>query len=394
MPGSARLVQLEGIRGLGVFFVIACHFQMLFVPGYNNTLYAFFSGIFPGHITGLLVHFTDLRVIGNMFLYTFWALSGYVIFKPFFEENITISLPAAIIKRYLRLMIPCAVSIFFAYALLSSGLMFVHKILPTGFDGSMFSVQPSFFTALKTSVWNTLFHFSGVLGYNQPLWTIEKEFYGTVLCLVLFSMTFKLQNRYIYYAGLFLCVFILKLFWLNSFLLGYILSDYDFYFRPASADGAGIQRSRQAGTKYQLCSGVLFLLLYTGSFITTYQKPHWQGAVNVLLSILLLLAALRIRVVGNITGSRVLAQIGAWSFGLYALHTPVMTSFSSILWLKLPYGGGALAVGILFIATLIVCILLSIPFTLYVDRMAIRLAAKAAQYFSKEAVLIHEPRKI
>jgi peptidoglycan/LPS O-acetylase OafA/YrhL len=224
-----KIHQLEGVRGIGALIVFVCHFQIVFVPQFYHSGGAWLRGFLPVNLSNFIIYMVDLSIIGNMFLHIFWALSAYVIFKKFFEKNTRgESLLASCVKRYFRLMIPCAASILFSYLLFKFGLIYIRAIHINVLQQNLYAFPPSIIHAIKTAVWSTFFNYDFYNSYNGPLWTIEREFYGSIFCFGLFGVIGLAKNRSYFYLLVFTCVLILKMYWLNSFLLGYFLSDYDF----------------------------------------------------------------------------------------------------------------------------------------------------------------------
>jgi peptidoglycan/LPS O-acetylase OafA/YrhL len=224
-----KIYQLEGVRGFGALLVFVCHFQIVFYPAFYDRFLGHLTPRLPGNLSRFIVYMIDMSINGNMFLHIFWALSAYVLLKKYFENNTRgETLAASAIKRYVRLMIPCTVSVFFSYFLFKFGLIYVRGIHVHVLQQNLYAIPPSIIHSIKTSFWNNLFDYDYFNSYNGPLWTIQREFMGSLFCFGLFGVIGKANRRSLLYVLIFGCVFALKMYWLNSFLLGYFLSDYDF----------------------------------------------------------------------------------------------------------------------------------------------------------------------
>jgi peptidoglycan/LPS O-acetylase OafA/YrhL len=378
-----KIHQLEGVRGIGCMIVFVCHFQIVFFPQFYHLVLGRLQTHLPLNASNFIVYMMDLSIIGNMFLHIFWALSAYVIFKKFFELSSKDNLLASTVKRYFRLMIPCAVSIFFSYFLFTTGLIYVRGVTKHVLQQNLYAFEPSFWRALQNSVWDTFFDYNYADSYNGPLWTIAREFYGSVFCFGLFGVIGTAKNRSYFYVLIFVCAFLLKMYWLNSFLFGYYLSDYDFSVKHYSSPITNIvNRVNTFITSHQVITVILFLLLFTAIKYNPYHHPENLDVVNSFLSIGVILISLRIDAVSRLMSFPILTKLGQVSFGLYLLHWPFMCAFTSWYYLKFDHST-YLHLGELFALTLIFSMTLAWLFYRYIDITSIKLSGRVAKYFNK-----------
>lgn len=390
-----KILQLEGIRGIGALIVFTVHFYINFSPQFYAPILALLKNNLPLSTSLFILRLLDLYVNGNIFLHVFWALSAYVIFKKFFElRSKGETLWAGVIKRYFRLMLPCAFATFCSYLLLRSGQVYINDIHHAGtmVGNDIFPVYnftPSIYSFLKSSVFGNLFHFDYKNLYDIPLWTIEKEFYGSVFCFALFGITRLSRNRSFWYIGIFICVFMARLYWLNSFLFGYYLSDLDFSTTESTNFiSAFVKRVNTVLINNQAYSLLVLVLLFTGLRYIFFKRAELFDPVNSISGLILILATLRIDRLARLMEFKPIARLGRLSFGLYVLHWPVMCSFTSWCYLKFDHSG-SLSLLVLYLATLVLSLLLAWAFHVFIDMRSVKIAGKISSYFSPELPL-HE----
>ena len=399
---ARKIYQLEGVRAIGALIVFICHFQIILVPKFYENWYTLMylngrdafgklnwigtaanaNGRLAHSISNFTVLSSNLMINGNLVLHIFWALSAYVIFKKFFEYGTTESmLISSSVKRYFRLMIPCAVSIFFSYIIYKAGLIYVTKLGVKTLQENLYTIPPTFIHALRTSVWSTLFNYDYYDSYNGPLWTIQREFYGSIFCFALFGVVGRNYKRGFIYLLLFLCVGLLKMYWLNSFLFGYFLADYDFTPTNSLKVKQLIARINTWIDTHQLLTVFAVLCAFIVCKMIIYKHIEWMDMINSFLCYLVILITFRIRVVSALMSRKVLTALGKVSFGIYVLHWPILCSFSSWLYLRHPDHNNAF-IFLLFFLSLSLTILLSWIFYKLVDMKSISLAGKISKRFN------------
>jgi len=113
-----KIQYLDGLRGLAALVVVFHHFILAFYPalflGRNAATHlkdgteAFISGSAMNIFYG-----------GNFMVAIFFVLSGFVLSHKFFLKKDYEILTQGAVKRYIRLVIPVALSIFIAFFLLN-----------------------------------------------------------------------------------------------------------------------------------------------------------------------------------------------------------------------------------------------------------------------------------
>lgn len=383
-----KLLQLEGIRGIGALIVFTCHFQLTFLPQFYQITADCFKRLMPYSLNLFAINLLDLYLTGEMFVHIFWALSAYVIFRKFFELNTRgETIIEGIIKRYFRLMLPCAFSVVFTYVLLRSGLIYLNSVKPDGIfmSGSRvlpFDLMPSIFYTVKSALWNNIFSFDVEHAINIPLWTIQKEFYGTVFCYCLFGLIGVQKNRSVIYIILFAIVYGLRMYWLNSILFGYYLADFDFSFTAhTSIFYTAAKVINNLILKFQGYAILITVILFVIIRYILFRFPQKMDAVNCLTGFLLVIICLRVNWIKSILKLKPLVSLGKLSFGLYVLHWPVMCSFTCWYYLKSDHIS-YLNLAILYTMSLIISLILAWLFNKYIDIKSIKLAKKISRYLT------------
>ena len=118
----------EGLRGLTAITVFLAHFFVAFFPRGFDYLYPGLqtSPATDGTIERILrMPFISILWNGN-FVCIFFVLSGYVLSRPYYFGNRLETLRDRHLKRYLRLSIPIAASVFIGYFMMKYGLLLNH----------------------------------------------------------------------------------------------------------------------------------------------------------------------------------------------------------------------------------------------------------------------------
>lgn len=364
---------LEGLRGIGALIIYLTHFQLVFFSHAYEMIFNALVRIMPVTFVHALVNLLDLYAIGLMLLHVFWAMSGYVIFIKFFSSaSYTESLLAGIVKRYIRLVIPCTVSILFAFILFKAGLIYIRSIQPRIMGVEFYKFTPSFFNAVKVSLWNTLFNFDYTNTYNGPLWTIEKEMYGSLMGFALLGTLKKHRNRIFIYGLIMLVAMCSGQYWLTSFMVGITLCDIDY--SPAESKPMSAELIRKINLLFTEKStsifsvAVLFFLVIRGYL---YYNPDKIDCYNPVLAFFILTLTLKTNFLAGVFQHNSIRFLGRISFGFYVLHWPIICSLSS--WLFLHYHLQTNPEKLLiFMITTVITIGLSWLFYKYIDLTSIR----------------------
>ena len=250
-----KIGYLDGLRGVAAFEVVFHHFILAFFPA--MFLAPGVTTHFAGDIEAQLSA-SPLNLLwdGNFSVCLFFVLSGYVLSHKFFLRKEHEIATASAVKRYFRLALPVAFSVFLAYILMKLGLFYNQEagaVAGSGWLPTFWTFQPSLLDAVTQAFLGTFFY--SVFDYNAVLWTIAFEFAGSFLVFSFLSLVGTARNRWWAYAAV---VWVFLQTYYLAFILGMLLSDIIVH-RGAVLQGLGRWRKwADAG------------VLLTGLFIASY----------------------------------------------------------------------------------------------------------------------------
>lgn len=333
----SRNVCLDGLRGYAALIVVVHHFVAAFWPT------AFFRG---GE--GLALTFSEtplaLLVNGPFFVFVFFVLSGYVLAGVVSRPA---ELPAQIAARYVRLGVPAGASVVLAALLLVLGLNFIPEVVAMNGNRwleSVFSVNGVPWWKATGDVVGTYF-ITGRSPLNFVLWTMQIEFFGSVIVYLVNCLVASAKRRvWVYLAmGFGLLVadaiavsfgFKARLLFLSPFVFGALMREagvieavggrwrYWFMFAVALFLG-GAPHSKAAGTVYEPIVAAIAPLA---------ANPYYM--LKVVASILLVYSVIRLRV--GFFETRFAVWLGDLSFASYLVHTILLSSVAAWMFIRLP----------------------------------------------------------
>jgi peptidoglycan/LPS O-acetylase OafA/YrhL len=324
--------------------VVAHHFSLGFLPGLR--------GSFPRGLGGTPLFWL---VNGNAAVCLFFVLSGYVLTHKFFTAERSLSeILTAALKRLPRLWPSAALSILLGYFILAHGLNeneaaaaitgsgwlkeFAYAVFPAHF-------QPSLADAVKQTV--TVFFLPFQFYYNSNLWTMRPEFFGSLICYGFVAIAYAARGGRLVVAAVAAALFIagcLGTLYILPFFLGMMLARHQ-------EDLAWNVPSRVGLAALAVCLALLssqnFFNQNAGAALAIYLCLHCQAFA------------------GRLSG-RFGRMMGTISFPLYLVHTLVITSISSAVFVAVIRSGGtfSLAVSAAAGTTMVACSIGLIPFVL------------------------------
>lgn len=384
-PADRKLGALESLRGLGSLIVLFHHIGLALLP------FAYLGTVAEPHFDWeTWFHATPLGLLvaGRFAVDVFFVLSGFVLALSFLGPNgkDDRDLAAATVKRIFRLAPMVAVGV-----LLSGGLNRLGWMQSAGgaeVSGSAIWLarqggwDASWITLGKVIGFNL---FSQGQRFNSALWTIELELIGSYLVYLLLFAVRRSSWRWGVYAWLAI--------WLRNdlllaFVAGLVLADAYAHF-PAF---------RQWSRRWWVAGPALALAVFLGSYpegtkvfgqvpagwyrflpYLELGKDGWLFAGAVLLIATCVGSPAVLRVLDSRPG-RFLGRI---SFGLYAIHIPVLCSLGCWVLLRFNRAGSsyAVAAGAAAVASVIGSVLLAMVVTRWVDQPSVRLASWVGKRF-------------
>lgn len=374
-----KIRHLEGLRGLASMIVFISHIVLFLFPQEYAQFPVWLSHDLqmPHFFLTIIMSVFEFFLDGNLAVWIFWFLSAYVISIKFFikkEASVFFLLPA-ILKRYVRLMIPVLVSVLLSWLLMALGLIYSQQLVGkipsnnTEWIGQFYLFHADFLKALISALYFTFFNFKGIDTYNYNLWTIQNEFLGSIFIFSLFSMVGKRSGRWSIYFMILLLLAYFHFSYLSLFLIGYALCDYDF-FNGSNRLVQSLKKTENFVFRNRLLS---FFAASIGIFLLRdfILKCNLHFNYQMLLSIIVVYFVLRINYFIVLFSTQFFVWLGKISFSLYLLHLPLLCSFTSFFCVNFFSFKWRIVIALL---SVMFAFLLAYIFEKYVDRFAVRVS--------------------
>lgn len=358
---ATRVVFLDGVRGWASLMVVFSHllptFLAITTPAYRHWYLTFLSD-------------------GNFAVYIFFVLSGFALSIGFLQTgNPRIPVELAL-RRYPRLTLPIFASCTLAYELMKLHWFFnAAASVPAHSEdwlGTFYRFDPDIFHFLKFSLYNVFFNYDIAKSYNQVLWTMSAEFYGSMLVFLLCLIFPYLRARSLVLSALAAVMMIF-----NSPMLPFVL-------------GLGISLSFESGVRKTHDRGAAALAASVGLILATaaYSTISLKGFPTVHdivvrdtfpMTIFAAVFVFGISLSAPVRGffaNPLSRYLGSISFPLYLTHLLVICSFTSYLFLQ------GTNVHLLFLASLVACLAAATLFR-YIERASIRFARLCSDVLMK-----------
>lgn len=372
---AGKITYLDGLRGVAAVNVMVMHFFVALAPA------MVYGSEMPSHFGkfDLLFSSTPLGLIGagNFSVCIFFVLSGYVLTRKYFETKDNGVIISSAVRRYLRLFVPVFAAVMLSYLLASAGLYRYYLETMVVSAGSNYrgywDFTPGLVSAVKEAVWDSFF-VGGKTPYDPVLWTMNIEFFGSMLVFAMALLFGSLRSRWTFYLAS-------AVLFLNSYYLAFIIG---MTFADTSNSKMPIfNTDNKILLSIILVSGLflgsyplspvttdsLYAFLNTGFFKTPEVTYHIIG------SGMIMYVLLNSRGLQAVFSSPVPVFLGKISYSLYLVHFLVISSLTCALFLALypvlPYGT---AFFISCFLSLFLIVPLSYLFYKYVDMAGIELS--------------------
>ncbi|MCK0208007.1 acyltransferase [Starkeya koreensis] len=350
--GTARVVCLDGLRGVAACAVVVFHF-----------FYAFTPGPFADKArTGFSLFDTPLAFFwnGHFAVAVFFVLSGFVLAAS--APKSTREAPLMIGLRYLRLGVPALASSILAWAWLVSFPDAAREVQAlTGSPWFRWTYQPPI-PPLSQAIWEGAIgvFVEGTTRFNNPLWTMQAEFFGSLLIYGGYALLRGGARPLAMALGL--VVFpALGLFYLAAFCGGALVYELRGRLRDHLWLGAALG-----------LAGLVLGATYPGraagedlasQFVASLGRdgPRQAGAL------LLLVAVLITPPLRRVLETAPLQRLGELSFPIYLVHVPLIVAPASAIFVSYaPVSASGLAM--LFLGTCLATLALGQLFLIAVER--------------------------
>lgn len=224
----SKNLSAESVRGLACLTVILSHLALTFWPQLHE------GGGPTSNLVAQIFHLPfSFFYSGTAAVYVFFVLSGYVLSHSLLKSSdIRLSTIRMVLKRYFRLALPAVVSCVIScilYQTISSptqSLPWLNELIP----GS-----PSLIAAVRDGAIQSFFN--GHSDYNAPLWTMQKEFFGSLGIFVL-CFIYRDHGRFVEIILMLIVLFVLvgqKSFATASFSIGMMMALHGRRIEPVFA---------------------------------------------------------------------------------------------------------------------------------------------------------------
>ncbi len=335
MSQSGKIESLEGLRGIAALIVVASHIRQLFLPELSHTIATAVSSL-PWPLDKLVTAITEAPFDGNYAVYTFWVLSGFVLSLKYWTapaSNPGRYLLSSAVKRYLRLAPPVLFSTLFALALIKSGLIVNQQLAQhhlahhpdwsayAQWLSAFFSSPPQFTKALQSGLWDTFFHYDRTTTYNAVLWTIEKEFTGSLLLFTALALTNRLTRVGPLWLAASIGSTLVRTHWLTAFLIGAWIA-------------RSLPQLKATFLRHPNIQHPLAIFIIITSLGITIGLPNYHGIANLILATITVVLVLTLHQIQKILSRTTFTTLGKLSFSLYLIHFPLLASISSLIFLS------------------------------------------------------------
>lgn len=340
---------LDGLRGWASLFVLLSHLGPMFL------------------LSTFKLPVTPFFMDGQLAVYIFFVLSGYVLSIGYFETGKTSTLKSLAIRRYPRLTIPIIASCSLAFLLIEIGGM--HNIAAgvvakSPWLESFYAFPASFLSMIKYSAINVYID-SSATSYNAVLWTMQYELFGSILVLGGLYALRGVRSRCAGYAISIAIVLYLDN-PLAAFVFGVILADLSIRSYCINSQSS---RTKSIATLLLLV-GCLTLAMFRSGFAASPTGLSLIAAM--MLASIIMSSGLR-----RAFSSPISLWLGHISFPLYLTHLLVICSVSSWVYLAATEQGYSIAAisTITALSTIVLSILAAMAFA-PIESLAIKLSQR------------------
>ncbi len=346
-PPPAKLLELEGLRGIAALFVVFSHLQALFFrEDFNRWLqWLDASGSFPAFALKCL---SLAPFNGRFCVWIFWTLSGFALSYHFFQlrhaganARARSYLPEAALRRYPRLLLPVLAATLFAFCLCRFGWMHSAQLAaavapsgqPNAWIAENYHFVPTLRGAVTDSFWSTFFSFHQAPLFDPPLWTMKREIVGSFFLFAFLAVFGGRSWRWPVYLFAGLLFIGLRQIWLDSFLAGIVLCD----FRVNHLAGFVREMERRVGRFDRLresallaATVVLALVAAIGYFdrkmVVEIDADPVSDCAYIVISFLVMAWIEFSTFLKRLLSRPFFTFLGKISFGLYISHYPFLFS--------------------------------------------------------------------
>jgi peptidoglycan/LPS O-acetylase OafA/YrhL len=346
-PKNAKLLELEGLRGVAALFVVFSHLRALF---FDEDFGRYLRGLDASGAPGaFLVKCLSLAPFNGRFcVWIFWTLSGFALSYHFFQlrhaganAKSRSYLPEAALRRYPRLLLPVLAATLFAFVLIRLGWMNSTQLAvvvgppgqPNAWIAENYQFTPTLKGAVTGAFWTTFFSFHHSPIFDPPLWTMKREIVGSFFLFGFLAVFGGRSWRWPIYLFAGLLFIGLRQIWLDSFLAGIVLCDFRVnhlagFVRAAEQRMGRFIRLRESAVLAVIV--VLALVAAVGYFsqktVVEIDSDPVSDCAYIVISFLVMAWIEFSIFLKNLLSRSFFSFLGKISFGLYISHYPFLFS--------------------------------------------------------------------
>jgi len=327
-----KLFELEALRGIASIVVFIWHFLIAFYPE--------ITGYYDNN-SGLMGNPFFAMINGSAAVVFFFVLSGFVLTYKYFITNYNFYLINSIFKRYFRLVLPIFLSIMLSYLLFSMNFYYYtgaseithSKWLGTfAYSQSSGDFTPSFNEAFMQGMFFCLF--KGETYYNNNLWSMKIEYIGSIISLCISPIILHSKKiGLVLLSALFFTIFYFSNTYYICFLSGTLIAYW--YSRKKE-----LQISKFTSSVILIISFILMGFFKPVHFYNFLKNPFFSYnnmriCLYTFASILIIVLFLTEIPFKKYFTGKIGIFLGNISFPLYLLHTIIICSYSSYIYIVL-----------------------------------------------------------
>lgn len=374
MTSHAKVLSVEGTRGVAAFMVILSHLSLTFFP----YLHAFSGAPDPAHAVQYAIHHSPFCFFfsGTAAVYVFFVLSGYILSHVALKKA-PHEMVGVFLKRYPRLMMPAVASCLLAYA--AYALVASDTARLTDWIASQPVSDPTLGGALYSGAIDSFVF--GQSSYNAVLWTMQLELIGS---FVIFALCLFKNNKAAVAANAAAFALIAVMAYLRLYNAAFALSLTAFLV------GNLLQKAGRASLPGAVSLPLLLLGLYFAgahqnsdayALISAVLGDQVDPVCNFMAGVLIVCAVILGPGLRDFFSARLFVAMGRLSFSVYLVHLPMVYTLGVFTFNQaaafMTYDLAALSACVVAIAA---SYLLATCFHAYVDLPATTLSNRLARY--------------
>ena len=335
-----RLNYVNGLKGIGCVLVSVGHMAAILLP----SLY-FGAGCENHTRFEPFIYETPLNMLFNSSsaLMCFLLLSGFVIPLKKYNKGEGISVLNKWIEKYFRFMPMALIGILFGWFIMKLGLVYSYKMMDLSYSYSYASIYNNFEPAGLFEINGPIFE--GIIRVfwlnsqiNSPLGTLKYIWQYSFLLLIFAKWVTDWKCRdCIYGITIISCFYVGQLYKYEIFYLGAMLLGMwvcDGLFNPKRKKH--LDKIPQSAAMFFLGIGLILLSVPVANPLNGIYR--WVSDVPINHTLywiigwaLIVLAIANLSFLQKMLSSSILLKLGKVSFAYFAVHWPIIISFSCIL---------------------------------------------------------------